>query len=291
MYITGIPPYAHLTGPVFVERLATFGNKCGFIWLPLLATAVVAFARRDARYMLGWVVTLPWLVLNLTAAQDVKAELASTPASRSWAAPSGLRLRRVEESRDARRSWRWAFVAGALVSITSALGMYFSFPGSTVAVFTNAFVPAARNPAGLRAFARGLRAREYGSVRMDPAVASWAIEGVKAEDFLTVREGAQGMTAGDAYAFFLLGRESIELLARSPFPRCGRVAETPAFFCTKADKSLPSTVVPASPVLALQFLGAGGGRRVGETVVVDRMSTPEIAVFGPYVRLRPARTP
>lgn len=39
----------------------------------MFAAAVVA--RSDMRSILGWLVTVPWRTLNLTAHQDVKAEL------------------------------------------------------------------------------------------------------------------------------------------------------------------------------------------------------------------------
>ena len=59
-----------------INRLHEISAKGVDIVVPMLATGVIAFLRRDARYLLGWVVTLPWLMLNFTAYQDVKAALA-----------------------------------------------------------------------------------------------------------------------------------------------------------------------------------------------------------------------
>ncbi len=72
----GTPAYAHLTSAALHERIADFGTKCGVFSLAMAASVVVAVARRDARYLLGWLATFPWLLLNLTALQDVKSQLA-----------------------------------------------------------------------------------------------------------------------------------------------------------------------------------------------------------------------
>ena len=287
IYITGTPPYAHLTGPALVERVVNFGTKCGFIWLAILATGLVAIVRRDARYLLGWVVTLPWLVLNFTAHQDIKAALTVYTGfpfvgSIFWVAAYA----RVEEARSARRSWRSPLLAGAFVSVASTLGMLVSFPVPTVATLGSAFLPATRNPEGLRAFARGLRAREYGAVKVDPSMNSWAVESVTLEDLVSAKELEDGIVTGDGYAFFFFGAAAIDLLARSPFPKCGHVPETPAFLCTRANGSLPPTVTPSSPLLQLVQLSPEHVRRADETVVVDARPAAGIATFGPYLRLR-----
>ncbi len=282
IYITGAPPYAHLTSSAIHERIAIFGTKCGVFWVAMAAAVVVAIARRDARYLLGWLATVPWLLLNLTAAQDVKAHLSvytgfPCVGSTFWIFAYG----RVE---DTKRSWRWPLLAGGFASLAATAGMFWSFPVAGIALLQSATISSVKNPAGLRAFARGLRAREYGNIRRDEAIASWSIETVKEADFVTAAELESGITLGDGYAFFFVGTTP-KILARSPFPKCGHVADTPAFFCTREDRPLPPTVVPASPMLRIIQLANEDVRREGEVVVVDSSPLPRVATFGPYERL------
>lgn len=287
IYITGTPPYAHLAGRALVGRLVTFAEVCGFIWMPILASIVVAVARRDARYLLGWVVTVPWLIVNLTAHQLAKAAITVYTGfpfvgSVFWIAAYG----RVEESREPRGRWHRPLVAAAFVSVTSLLGLFFS-DAASVRVLVDSFVPAARNPAGIRAFARGLRAREYGDVKLDPAMISWAIEGARRADFVSASEQQHGITAADGFAFFMTP-ESVALLVLSPLPKCGRVPDTRIVFCTRAERSLPSTVTPTTGLLLeLEQLSLHHVHRDGDTIVVDASAEPSTAVFGPYLRLAP----
>jgi hypothetical protein len=287
MYITGDPPYAHLTGRVIAERLVAFAERCAFIWWPMVGTALVAVARRDARYLLGWVVTLPWLVLNLTAAQDVKAAVAVYTGfpfigSIFWVAAYG----RVEEdARTPRRRWSWPLLAGGFVSVVSTLGLLFSYQSIVVTMLEQCFVPSATNPAGIRAFAGALRAREYGAIIVDPAVASWALEGVLPSEHLSETDRREGVTRGDGVAFFLTG-ERVGLVIATAFTQCGRVPDTSVFFCKRPGSPLPPTVVPAPPLLvsALQ-LGPAHVRRDRGVIVADATVEPGIATFGPYTRL------
>lgn len=286
IYITGRPAYAHLTGPAIAERLAGFGTKCGFIWAPMLASAVVAAARRDARYLLGWVVTLPWLVVNLTAFQPTKAAIAIYTGfpfigSAFWIAAYG----RVEEARTPGRRWYWPLVGGAFVSVASFLGMLFSFQSQASGLLQDCFIPSTRNPAGIRAFARGLRAREYGAVKVDPAMVSWALEGAQPADYLSARDVKEGITSADGFAFFMTS-DSVALLSWSALPKCGRVPETKMIFCTRADRPLPSTVTPTTGLLLeLEQLQAERVRREGETIFGEARSEGGNALFGPYVHL------
>ena len=282
MYITGTPPYAHLTSAAIHERIADFGTKCGVFWLAMAASVVIAVARRDARYLLGWLATVPWLLLNLTAVQDIKAQLSvytgfPCVGSTFWMFAYG----RVE---DTRRSWGWPLLAGAFASLAATAGMFWSFQVPGTALLESATVDSAKNPEGLRAFARALRAQEYGDIRKDDALASWSIETVKEADFLGAAELKSGITSGDGYAFFFVERTP-NVLAHSPFPKCGHVVDTPAFFCTRAERALPATVVPTSPLLSLLQLEKERARREGETIVVEPRPVPGIATFGPYVRL------
>ena len=288
IYITGSPAYAHLTGPAIVERLSDFGTKCGFIWVPILASALVAVARRDARYLLGWVVTMPWLLVNLTAIQPAKASISVYTGfpfigSAFWIAAYG----RVGEAREPHRRWYWPLVSGAFVSVASFLGLLFSFQSQATGLLQDCVIPSTRNPEGVRAFARGLRTREYGAVKVDHAMTAWALEGARPADYLSARDAKEGIHSADGFAFFLNG-DSVALLAWSALPKCGRVPDTKFIFCTMADRSLPGTVTPTTGLLLeLEQIAAQHVRREGEAIVGEARAEGGIAVFGPYMRLAP----
>ena len=273
IYITGAPAYAHLTRAAIDTRLCDFGTKCGFIWVPILASALVAVARRDARYLLGWVVTMPWLLVNLTAIQPAKASVSVYTGfpfigSAFWVAAYG----RVEEARTPHRRWYWPLLGGAFVSFASFLGLLFSFQSQATGLLRDCIIPSTRNPEGIRAFARALRTREYGAVKVDHAMTSWALEGAR---------------PADGFAFFMNG-DSVALLTWSALPKCGRVPDTKAIFCTRADRPLPSTVTPTSGLLLeLEQLAAEHVRRDGEAIVGEARSEGGNAIFGPYMRLAP----
>jgi len=69
----GTPVYAHVTWALVVERARVFAETCQVIYYPFVATVVLALLRRDLRYLLGWVASVPWLVFNLIAVDDSKA--------------------------------------------------------------------------------------------------------------------------------------------------------------------------------------------------------------------------
>lgn len=289
IYITGNPPYAHLTKLALRERISGFGTLCGFIWAPMLATALIAGIRRDARYLLGWVVSIPWLVLNLTAFQDVKAAVALYTGfpfvgAVMWVGAYGI----VEASHrtQSKLSWPWPVAMTACVSLVGLWGLYFSYPAATVHIARSSFVSAVANPTGLRAFAKGLRERAYGPVKVDPAMASWAVESTRHEDFLVPGDRAPNAIGAVGYAFFNEPR-SIALLAQLPFPKCGRVSGTRASFCTTADATLPNTLTPSSPILEFMHEAPGIAQRDGEEFVVQPTMIPTIAVWGPYLPFHP----
>jgi hypothetical protein len=69
----GSPPFHHVTSELLATRADNFIIWCKHIYYPFLATCLIAILRRDARYLLGWVATVPWFLLNILALQDVKA--------------------------------------------------------------------------------------------------------------------------------------------------------------------------------------------------------------------------
>lgn len=287
-YLSGDPPYAHVTRAFLATRLRGFADGCAFIWLPFAFTAMAAIARRDWRYMLGWVVTIPWLVLNLTALQDVKGAIGIYTgfpfvAAAFWAAAYA----RGGDRASVRIGWRWGLVSGAMLGLTSLLGLYEGYPYPVEVFFRDSSFPHDRNPEGIRAFARELRSGKHGHVRMDPSMASWAIEAVAPPDVVTMAELPTGVRTADGFALWAIP-DPVSLLLRSPFTKCGRVPRTPVLFCTLPDRPLPDDVVPTSPLLAASLAFSAPAHRVGETVEVDAAPFAA-ATTGPFVKLVPGR--
>ena len=69
----GDPIYSHINGAEIARRAAGFFAESKFLFYPFLATCVLAAARRDARYLLGWLAGAPWFLLNFLAAQPQKS--------------------------------------------------------------------------------------------------------------------------------------------------------------------------------------------------------------------------
>lgn len=283
-YLSGEPPYAHLNGPFLTRRVLGFFEKCAFIWAPFAIALLAAIVRRDWRYLLGWLVGIPWLLLNLTALQEIKGELSVYTGfpyvgSIFWVAAYA----RAGDRAPVRVGWRWAMFVGAGAGLASLLGLDWKYSAAVESFLEDAYFPHDRNPEGIRALATDLRDRKFGVVRTDPAMASWGIEGAWLPDLVTVADLDKGITSGDAFALWA-NEDSIALLVQSPFTRCGRVPRTRAVFCTHPGKPLPASVVPSSPLLAACSTFGEHSRREGEVVAVDAAPFGG-ATIGPYIKL------
>ncbi len=73
----GVPPLAHLTTDLLVERLHALVVGRPYVVYPMLGAALWALLARQALIVLGFVASLPWLLIHLMA----KAPLAGTLAS------------------------------------------------------------------------------------------------------------------------------------------------------------------------------------------------------------------
>ena len=281
----GEPALAHLSGHEIARRFGVLCEHATFVPFPLLATVVVAIARRDARYLLGWAVELPWLALNLFAAQEAKVVFSGYTgfpfiASIFWVgayariAPRGPGLRWLESL--------------AFVSTVATLGMLFVAPGMFGFLGEHAVVPRRVAPK-VEEFAATLTRdpRSYGSLYVDPGVASWAIETMPLSDRLWNGNGVTSFENKDGAAFFLRGIWAgtvFPLLARSPFTTCGRIPDSEVYFCAREGKPLPPGFVASAPLVALLQTGLHA-RRDGETLLVEPTPALELQVFGPYLAL------
>jgi hypothetical protein len=282
MYLVGKPPYAHVNASLVAQRAAFFVRECGFIHGPFFVTLAFAIARRDPRYLLGWVAEIPWLLLNFFAKQDAKSEFSVYTGFPFvgcvfWIAAYG---RAVDRS-----VWR-SLATTAVASVLSA----FAARGVTEHVLRNSLRPLTTNPAGVRAFASAVAAAPPGSIWMDGGFASWAVESPNRSPFDTVPFASAGKLGGDGIAFFSSNYEAVgATIIQSGFRHCWRQPSTPLFYCAREPKPLLPELVPANPIVAELRLTGVAVRRDREYVVVDATPTVALSLFGPYVRLVPAR--
>lgn len=288
IYLAGKPAYAHLTKDLLASRLARISERGGFLWWPFALTSFIAIVRRDARYLLGWLATLPWFVLNICALQEFKGEIAFYTGFPFVAgAFFAAAYARAGDRRPVAVGWPWPVLVAGTLGAISLLGLYAGDPWLTKLILADAFVPSAQNTRGVRAFAQELREKKHGLVRMDRSVTAWAFEAWTMGETLWEPVADNGLNRADGYAFFL-DRDSTNAIVSVPFTNCGRVQRTTFFFCTRSERPLPRNLVPSSPLLALQHMQPGSARRDGETIVVDP-GLPGIKIYGPYVHLPPGR--
>lgn len=245
----GNPAFSHLTVTTIAERLTAFAKSSRFVLLPWLASLFIAVRWRDWRYLLGWCVELPWFLLNLFAAQQLKATFdiyTGFPfvGSIFWvgvyariAAPEAARTR--------------ALTALVVTSALSAVGMASSHPSASKHILTRAVWPLDIPHHGMRSFAGRLSANPnaHGNLLVDPGVASWAIENMPAERRVFDVADVRRLDTRDGIAFFRTGSRGPMLrrfVATSPFTSCGNIPGTEVFLCARPNRPLPPEFVSAS---------------------------------------------
>jgi hypothetical protein len=239
----GEPAFSHITGALLQKRLTHFPDEAAFIAYPLAGTLVLAIIARDARYLLGWLVELPWLLLNLLAVEDLKAAFSVYTgfpfvASMFWVGAYG------QVGRGVIGKQRWL---GALstVSLLSTLGLYLSHPGPFLSTIRTAAVPLDVPYAGLAEFAENMERdpTTYGRVLVDRSVTAWAINGIPRERCVSSLMRVEAPNSYDGIVFFKRGGLSAlmpRFLEKSPYSQCGRIPQTDVFMCRRPGGSLPS---------------------------------------------------
>ncbi|HSO32182.1 MAG TPA: hypothetical protein VLT33_06700 [Labilithrix sp.] len=289
----GVPTYAHLSGAVLAQRARAFVEQAGFLLLPMLATAVIAVVRRDARYLLGWVVELPWLLLNFLALQELKSRFAIYTGFPFVVSIFWVGVYAFVRGEGRRRTL--GFLAS--VSLVSTLGSYTSASDAFVSLARRIAYPLPIPSAGIRSFSRTLRANPdaYGPIFVDHGVAAWTLEKlpidarlhgngfIRAHEPLTPAMLAQR----DGIAFYkdgFLAPIILRLVTDGGFSSCGRIAGTGVFFCTKEGRPLPPEMTPSS-LLVGRLRTQGSARREGETIVVEATEQTGIQAFGATLQM------
>lgn len=283
----GTPIYGHVTGPEMLLRARGFFERVGFLWAPMLVTVAIAVRARDPRYLLGWVVELPWLLLNFFAAQHDKAMFfvyAGFPfvTSLFWVGAYA----RVRSAGADRGSWLGPLLA---LSLACTVGFVFAVPFAPSYLRRTAVWPR-QIPEGLAVFSDTVRndARAYGRLRWESDVASWAIETLPNEDLAWRAEWIQTFEERDGVVFYLRGDwwvagELFPLLARSPFSDCRRALGSDVFLCVRPGREGLRGFVPSSPLLASMRTGVGAAR-IGEEIEVEARE-PILSIWGPTITL------
>jgi hypothetical protein len=287
---SGDPPYAHMRVPgVWSKRLTAFYETSQFVWWPFLLTGVIAAVKRDARYLLGWLVELPWLLLNFTSTQELKASFDIYTGfpfvmGAAWVGAYPAATRRADAKR--------APLAGlAAVSVASTAGLWAAHPSAFLALIPAMLSPLPSNPTAIKSFSNTLRRDlgAYGPIAMDAGMVSWTIENeprTRTVDPYTMAESAESST------FFWpgpLGPQVFDTIARGRHTRCGRIPRASVYFCTREGRPLPPEFEPRSLLVDSLLLAPGSERTPSGTLRLPRGERPEVRAFGPFARLSPGR--
>ncbi len=278
----GEPTYAHLTWSEMSHRMGEVYERCGYIYAPLVVTAVIAIVRRDPRYLFGWIVELPWLLINLLAKQPLKARFelyTGFPfiASAFWV----LVYAHVDvaHAKPPRFAVLWTWLPFLLVSVSSTLvaRRQAGWPG---AVIDSTLVRGETDRHAIEAFANGLRANPNptGHTRVDIPVAAWTTESMAPAQMI-VGQPANGLSGASEFYFFRHGFDSgryPEWLAHEPaLDHCGALGVTPVRWCGRGP--LPTGFHAMSPLLE-RTLTAPSVERTGTSLTLAKGDTDEAEV-------------
>lgn len=230
----GNPMYAHLSLPLLAERARSFIATDQLIYYPALATALLAALRRDYRYLLGWISTLPWFVFCFLAVETVKATFFAYGVGpfmigMFWCYLYGAHL--APAPRRLRAALLEAWFAG--VCLVSALGAYLAGPVGVRVIVEDMAQSYPRNRAAVHGFVHALRDHRasFGRLRVDAAIATVALEELDPSE--AWRSGETGV---DTIAFH---RESIEAngmindLLANQIDGCALVRRTGIAVCSR----------------------------------------------------------
>lgn len=284
----GEPAYAHVTAAEMWRRTKLFFDHSAFIAFPMMGTFAVAFIQRDRRYLLGWAVELPWLLLNLFAHQGAKFQFTIYTGfpfvgSFFWVGAYALVARRDGDST------RSPLAALATISLLSTCGLFFSDPGGLSSILRFGVRPVETPSRPIESFIERLRRdpNVAGRPLVDPAIASWSLESIGPEQFFFRTWMIPNFDDKDGAIFYANGEWRSHLLwflGRSPFEQCGHPRDTPLYVCVRSGRSLPDGFVEDSP-LTQSLEAAPPARHVHDGFNVEPHPTGALAVYGPHATL------
>jgi hypothetical protein len=245
----GNPAFGHITSALLQKRLLLLPDKAAFILLPMLGTAILCGITRDPRYLFGWIVELPWFLINFLAAEELKSAFSVYTgfpfvASIFWVGAYGQVGNYVFGKQ------RWLAVL-SVVSALSTYGLYRSHPNPFKSTIRTAMIPADVPYAELADFSSKLEqnAPGYNRLLVDRSVAAWAVKGISRDRCVGALMRVESPESFDGIAFFRrggLGAQIPRFIDKSPFSQCGRIPQTEVFLCMRPGKELPVPFEEAS---------------------------------------------
>ncbi|HEY5934380.1 MAG TPA: hypothetical protein VIU61_07095 [Kofleriaceae bacterium] len=285
----GNPIYSHLSSQVLVDRFWDFYENCQVMFYPFLATCVLAAVRRDARYLLGWAVTIPWFVLNFLASQPQKATFAAYAgfpfvASVFWVYVYGAKL--APEARRLRPIVLEAVFAG--ICLLATFGMHRAWPAMGKFMEKEVFYLRPSDRAAVHEFVDilGKRRGELGRFHADYSAAAIALESLGDDN-----GWAPKIPASDAIAFHSESVYRDHLLPdlfTHQLDFCTRIKRTGIVLCTR--NRLPAGFFGglATDVIPSSFVFANSLRRRGIAVEPRGVTLTGRVGFDAYLGLLPA---
>ncbi|MCW0422201.1 hypothetical protein [Xanthomonas sacchari] len=175
----GDPLYAHLSVGVIRERVQNFLLNCRFLWYPILVALGGAVLLRNVLPILGWIAYLPWLLLNLFAVQEIKAEFSiytGFPFVVAMFLPL-IAVQRLRSTGLAASTGRAVVVCAVLSVLASTIGFARDKPAAFAQILrdsvSRAPVSESNTQRGLRAFTESMSGRNF---YYDQAMAAWLID-------------------------------------------------------------------------------------------------------------------
>lgn len=285
----GDSAFHHVTLDLVAKRLPLFFTEASFVAFPLVGTIAIAIARRDARYLLGYAVELPWLLLNFFAHQELKATFTIYTGfpfigSIFWVGVYG-RLTSKESS----RGW---LASLSFVSVLATLGIgLVAGRGHLVNVLVRSGPLQSLSPAAsVYVHTLEKNAAAYGELFFDSGMGAWVVDTVPERRVLFHPTYEKPWDAIVGATFYIDGTwgpdTTLELLAKSPFHRCGRAAGSPIWLCYRDGHAFPPGFEPVS-IVAEHLKAHPIVRRDVEGFHVPSTPTTNIQIYGPYLKLSP----
>lgn len=257
----GKPAYAHLSVDLLIARARNLLDLGQVIYYPLLATALIAILRRDARYLLGWAATIPWFVFNFTAFDEAKSRFVAYAAGPFLVAIFWVYLYGALIAPVARRLRPGLLEAVfALICISSMLGYHRAMPGPFRATTRDMAFAQPQNRAAVHGFvdAVGEHQATFGQFYVDNAVGALAQEWLHLGQIWHTGDNPPP----DTYAFHIRedhGERGVlpDLLLHG-LESCLHVAETGIYVCSRRPlpaatfENVKTEAIPAS-LLSARF--------------------------------------
>jgi hypothetical protein len=274
----GTPPLSHVGARFIVERLRFLVEHQSFLVVPFSVSMGLAVWRRDVGYLLGYVVTAPWFIVNLLAFDEGKGRFYAYTGFPFIVAFFWCLLYGVFLAPEARRIrlLRLEAIIGATCA-ASTIALWISAPWYVESTARSTFVTSAMQRTLVRGFSDRISNHrlEFGNLVVDGSVAALALEAVWSD--VTYQPGA---TSLDTIAFHQDGVTPLLLpdLAALGLARCTHVIGTGLSVCGRDHlppsmfSGLPTERIP--PLLAFATTEPSGRRLAPQNGLVTMEMSP-----------------